>query len=135
MFDEMPNVYGEVGAVLYDLGRQPRAAHDFLVKYQDRMLFGKDSYQPDEFPYYWRYFETADEYFDYYRDYHAFWKLYGLALPDAVLTKLYYQNALRCARHAEAGSRMSTGVHEGPRLRPQWYARVTTFAAPVHVLA
>jgi predicted TIM-barrel fold metal-dependent hydrolase len=95
MFDEMPNVYGEVGAVLYDLGRQPRAAHDFLVKYQDRVLFGKDSYQPDEFPYYWRVFETADEYFDYYRDYHAFWKLYGLALPDPVLRKLYYQNALK----------------------------------------
>jgi predicted TIM-barrel fold metal-dependent hydrolase len=95
MFDEMPNVYGEVGAVLYDLGRQPRTAHDFLVKYQDRVLFGKDSYQPDEFPYYWRVFETADEYFDYYRDYHAFWKLYGLALPDPVLRKLYYQNALK----------------------------------------
>ena len=37
----------------------------------------------------------ADEYFDYYRDYHAFWKLYGLALPDAVLRKLYYGNALK----------------------------------------
>ncbi|HLG59467.1 MAG TPA: amidohydrolase family protein [Vicinamibacterales bacterium] len=95
MFDEMPNLYSELGAVLYDLGRQPRTAHDFMVKYQDRILFGKDSYQPDEFPYYWRVFETGDEYFDYYRDYHAFWKLYGLALPDQVLRKLYYQNALR----------------------------------------
>ena len=95
MFDEMPNVYGEVGAVLYDLGRQPRTAHDFMVKYQDRVLFGKDSYQPDEYPYYWRTFETGDEYFDYYRDYHAFWKLYGLSLPDVVLRKLYYGNALR----------------------------------------
>jgi predicted TIM-barrel fold metal-dependent hydrolase len=95
MFDEMPNVYAEIGAVLYDLGRQPRTAHDFLIKYQDRVLFGKDNYQPDEFPYYWRTLETPDEYFDYYRDYHAFWKLYGLALPDPVLRKLYYQNALR----------------------------------------
>ncbi len=95
MFDEMPNLYGEVGAVLYDLGRQPRAAHAFLVKYQDRVLFGKDAFQPDEYPYFWRTFETADDYFDYYRDYHAFWKLYGLALPDPVLRKLYYQNALR----------------------------------------
>jgi predicted TIM-barrel fold metal-dependent hydrolase len=94
MFDAMPNVYGEVGAVLYDLGRQPRAAREFFLKYQDRILFGKDSYQPDEFPYFWRTFETADEYFDYYRDYHAFWKLYGLALPDEVLRKLYYRNAL-----------------------------------------
>lgn len=95
MFDAMPNVYGEVGAVLYDLGRQPRFAHDFMVKYQDRVLFGKDSYQPDEFPYYWRVFETTDEYFDYYRDYHAFWKLYGIGLPDQVLRKLYYENALK----------------------------------------
>jgi len=95
IFDEMPNVYGEVGAVLYDLGRQPRTAHDFMVKYQDRILFGKDSYQPDEFPYYWRVFETSDEYFDYYRDYHAFWKLYGVGLPDGVLKKLYYGNALK----------------------------------------
>ena len=65
------------------------------MKYQDRILFGKDSYQPEEFPYYWRVFETADEYFDYYRDYHAFWKMYGMALPDEVLKKVYYKNAVR----------------------------------------
>jgi predicted TIM-barrel fold metal-dependent hydrolase len=94
MMDRWPNVYAEVGAVLYDLGRQPRTAHDFFVKYQDRLLFGKDSFQPDEYPYFWRVFETNDEYFDYYRDYHAFWKLYGMGLPDAVLRKLYYGNAL-----------------------------------------
>ena len=95
MMDEMPNLYSEVGAVLYDLGRQPRAAHDFLVKYQDRILFGKDAFQPEEYPTYWRVFETKDEYFDYYRDYHAFWKMYGLDLPDAVLKKLYFDNALK----------------------------------------
>jgi uncharacterized protein len=95
MFDKMPNLYSEVGAILYDLGRQPRTAHEFFVKYQDRLLFGKDSYQPDEYPYYWRVFETNDEYFDYYRDYHAFWKLYGMGLPDQVLKKLYYGNALK----------------------------------------
>jgi predicted TIM-barrel fold metal-dependent hydrolase len=95
LLDENPNVYYDVAAVLYDFGRQPRAAHDFFVTYQDRILFGKDSYQPDEYPYYWRVFETTDEYFDYYRDYHAYWKLYGIGLPDQVLKKLYYANALR----------------------------------------
>ena len=95
LLERLPNVYTEVGAILAELGRQPRAAHDFFVKYQDRILFGKDSYQPDEYPYYWRTFETGDEYFDYYRDYHAFWKLYGMRLPDDVLKKLYYKNALR----------------------------------------
>lgn len=95
MMDEMPNMLTEVGAVLYDIGRQPRAAHDFFVKYQDRILFGKDSFQPEEYPYYWRVFETRDDYFDYYRDYHATWKLYGIDLPDAVLKKVYFANALR----------------------------------------
>ena len=95
LFDSLPNLYSEVGAILYDLGRQPRAAHEFFVKYQDRLLFGKDSFQPDEYPYFWRVFETNDEYFDYYRDYHAFWKLYGMGLPDSVLRKLYYANAAK----------------------------------------
>ena len=95
LMTELPNVHTEVGAVLYDIGRQPRAAHDFFVRFQDRILFGKDSFQPEEYPYYWRVFETRDDYFDYYRDYHAFWKLYGIDLPDAVLRKVYYGNALR----------------------------------------
>lgn len=95
MFDAMPNVYAELGAVLYDIGRQPRAAHDFLVKYQDRVLFGKDAFEPSEYPYYWRVFETDDDYFDYYRPYHAFWKLYGVGLPDDVLKKIYGDNARR----------------------------------------
>lgn len=95
IFDRFPNVNAEVGAVLYDLGRQPRFAHDFFVKYQDRILFGKDSFAPDEYPYYWRVFETNDEYFDYYRGYHAFWKMYGMGLPDDVLQKVYSGNALR----------------------------------------
>jgi predicted TIM-barrel fold metal-dependent hydrolase len=92
---ELPNVYTEVGAVLYDIGRQPRVARDFFVRFQDRILFGKDSFQPEEYPYYWRVFETRDDYFDYYRHYHAFWKLYGIELPDDVLKKVYYRNALR----------------------------------------
>ena len=98
MLDEMPNVYTEMGAVLYDIGRQPRLAHDFFIKYQDRILFGKDSFQPEEYPYYWRVFETNDDYFDYYRPYHAFWKLYGIGLPDSVLKKVYFANALKITK-------------------------------------
>ena len=104
LLDELPNLYVEVGAILYDIGRQPRAARDFFVRYQDRILFGKDSYQPEEYPYYFRVFETRDDYFDYYRDYHAFWKLYGIDLPDEVLKKVYYRNALKIApRLPQAG--------------------------------
>ena len=95
LLDTLPNVMVEFGAREAELGRQPRRAREFFVKYQDRILFGKDSFQPEEYPYYWRVFETHDDYFDYYRNYHAFWKLYGIDLTDAVLKKVYYQNALK----------------------------------------
>ncbi|MFP5245649.1 MAG: amidohydrolase family protein [Thermoanaerobaculia bacterium] len=94
LLDELPNVYTEIGAVLHELGRQPRAARAFLIKYQDRVLMGKDIWNADEYATYFRVLETEDEYFDYYRKRHAFWKMYGLGLPDEVLRKIYYKNAL-----------------------------------------
>jgi predicted TIM-barrel fold metal-dependent hydrolase len=94
LLDELPNVYTEIGAVLAELGRQPRFAREFFVRWQDRVLFGKDSWAPAEYHVYFRVLETADEYFDYYRRRHAFWKVYGLDLPDEVLRKVYYENAL-----------------------------------------
>ncbi|MGH9720181.1 MAG: amidohydrolase family protein [Bryobacteraceae bacterium] len=95
LMDRLPNMYTEIGAVLAELGRQPRFARQWFIKYQDRVLFGKDIWEPSEYHYYFRVLETADEYFDYYRKRHAFWKMYGLELPDEVLKKLYYKNALR----------------------------------------
>ena len=92
--DSFPNVMTEIGAVLAELGRQPKRARSFFIKYQDRILFGKDSYKVSEYYTYFRVLETDDEYFDYYRKRHAHWKMYGLALPDTVLQKLYYKNAL-----------------------------------------
>jgi uncharacterized protein len=93
--DTYPNVVTEIGAVLAELGRQPKRARQFFIDYQDRILFGKDSYRVSEYYTYFRVLETDDEYFDYYRKRHAHWKMYGLALPDSILKKLYYKNALR----------------------------------------
>jgi predicted TIM-barrel fold metal-dependent hydrolase len=95
LLDRLPNVYAEIGAITSELGRQPRAAHRFFVKYQDRVLFGKDAYNVSEYHVYFRLLETDDDYFDPIRKYHGIWKLYGLALPDDVLKKIYYKNALR----------------------------------------
>ena len=95
LFDRLPNVYTEIGAVLAELGRQPRAARAWFEKYQDRVMFGKDTWAADEYLVYFRVLETDDEYFDYYRKRHAFWKMYGLALPDEILKKIYYKNALK----------------------------------------
>lgn len=95
LLDKYPNMMVEIGAIIAELGRQPRAANVFFEKYQDRVLFGKDAYNPEEYYTYFRVLETADEYFPYYKKYHAYWKMYGLNLPDDILRKLYYKNALR----------------------------------------
>lgn len=94
LMEEIPNMYVGIGAIIAELGRQPRNAREFFITYQDRILFGKDSWQPAEFPTYFRVLETNDEYFPYYKKYHAFWAMYGLDLPEEVLRKVYYMNAL-----------------------------------------
>ena len=95
LFDTYPNVYVDIAAVLAELGRQPYSAHDFLTKYQDRVLMGKDIYEVNEYKWYFRALETRDEYFEYYRKRHAFWRIYGFDLSDDVLKKIYYKNALK----------------------------------------
>lgn len=95
ILDEMPNVMVEFGAIIAELGRQPRMSKQFFTKYQDRILFGKDSWVPDEYATYFRVLETEDEYFPYHKKYHAFWAMYGMGLPDDILKKIYYKNALR----------------------------------------
>ena len=90
-----PNMYVEIGAVIAELGRQPRASRKFFEKWQDKILFGKDSWVPAEYATYFRVLETEDEYFPYHKKYHAFWRMYGMGLPDEILKKVYYKNALR----------------------------------------
>ena len=95
LMDDMKNVYVEFGAVIAELGRQPLAANKFFTNYQDRILFGKDSWVPEEYTTYFRVLETKDEYFPYHKKYHAFWRMYGMGLPDEILRKVYYKNALK----------------------------------------
>lgn len=91
----LPNVVVEFGAVIAELGREPKAANAFFTKYQNRIMFGKDSWIPSEYATYFRVLETEDEYFPYHKKYHAFWRMYGIGLTDDILKKVYYKNALR----------------------------------------
>ena len=94
--DSYPNFYVDICARISDLGRQPRTARKFLIKYQDRILFGTDTY-PDAEAYriYYRFLETDDEYFDPAGGHHlqARWMIYGVYLPDEALEKIYNKNA------------------------------------------
>jgi uncharacterized protein len=90
--DRFPNLYLEIAARDYEIGRQPRTAARFLEKYKDRVMFGTDS-PPGARMYraWWRLLESADEYMPG----PAGWRLYGLQLPDDVLEPLYRGNAKR----------------------------------------
>ncbi|SEJ41453.1 Amidohydrolase [Dyadobacter koreensis] len=92
--DELPNMYTEFGAVIAELGRQTAMALCFFEKYQDRILFGEDSWVPSEYNTYFRVLETNEEYFPYHKRYHAHWNMYAMGLSDQILKKVYYKNAL-----------------------------------------
>lgn len=96
--DVYPNFYVDIDARISELGRQPRTARQFFIKYQDRVLFGTDT-EPNAEAYriYYRFLETDDEYFDPAGGHHlqGRWMIYGVYLPDEVLEKIYNKNALK----------------------------------------
>jgi len=107
LLDTYPNADVEIGATVQDLGRAPRLWREFIIKYQDRVLLGTDG-DPgrgidDFWTPHWRFLETYDEYFEHPAQLrteggspgHGRWNISGIGLPDAVLRKIYYGNALR----------------------------------------
>lgn len=107
--DRYPNTSVEIGARIGELGRQPRMARKFFDRYQDRIMFGTDAvpqgvqtpqqiFGEQLYEIYYRFLETEDEYFDYAPARvppQGRWKIYGLGLPDAILRKVYHENAER----------------------------------------
>lgn len=96
--DQYPNMYVDIDARISELGRQPYTARRFFLKYQDRIMFGTDTYPNREaYRIYFRFLETDDEYFDCAASHHlqGFWRIYGIFLPKDVLAKVYYRNADR----------------------------------------
>lgn len=94
--DKYPNLYVEISARISELGRQPYTSRDFLIKYQDRVLFGSDTpCDAEAYRIYYRFLETKDEYIDPAPSHHmqARWMICGLYLPDTVLEKIYNKNA------------------------------------------
>lgn len=110
--DRYPNMYVDMAARIGELGRQPYTSKKFFDKYQDRILFATDATpHGDEFPQqvfndklyeiYYRFLETDDEYFDYAPAKvppQGRWQIYGIQLPDAILQKVYHDNAARLLR-------------------------------------
>lgn len=95
MLDKYPNMYVDIAARVAESAHTPRATREFLIKYQDRVLFGTDNGM-DESMYQniFRVLETNDEHF-YVPEYNYHWALSGFNLPDEVLKKIYHDNAER----------------------------------------
>jgi len=102
--DKHQNMLIDIAARINLLGRQPYTARDFLIKYQDRVMFGTDySYNAEEstqafYADHYRFLETFDEYFRPIRAWgwgQGRWNIYGIGLPDEVLKKIYADNAVR----------------------------------------
>ena len=96
--EEYPNMYVDINARISELGRQPYTARRFMIKYQDRVLFGTDTpCNAEAYRVYYRFLETDDEYFDPTPAHkqQGRWMIYGLYLPDEVLEKIYNKNAIK----------------------------------------
>lgn len=106
VLEKYPNVMVEFGAREAELGRQPRRAREFFLKYQDRLMFGTDNEVTEEmYRNHFRWLETDDEYFDYWGyPGQGRWKIYGMALPDSVLEKIYHRNAERMFSQFKSGT-------------------------------
>jgi predicted TIM-barrel fold metal-dependent hydrolase len=102
-FDLYPNFAVDTAARVLNLAIQPRdKVQAFLLKYQDRILYGTDlrfesaandqvaaNAWDSKYALDWRYFATHDS-FDYKGH-----QVEGLNLPRSVLQKLYHDNAVR----------------------------------------
>jgi predicted TIM-barrel fold metal-dependent hydrolase len=92
LLDRFPNMYVDMSARDYEMGRQPRTMKAFLEKYKGRVLFGTDMGR-DKAMYqdWWRLLESADEYMPG----RIWWPYYGLQLSQPLLKSLYRDTALK----------------------------------------
>ena len=102
-FDRYPNFAVDTAArVVYFMMQPADKVRAFLIKYQDRVLYGTDldlmpwadttkqlQHWQDEYRTNWKYFAT-DEWVEFEGK-----KSRGLKLPQSVLRKLYHDNAVR----------------------------------------
>jgi len=94
LFDEYPNLYADISARYAETAAIPRFVGRFYEKYQGRLVYGTDMHcSADMYRLTFRILESADEHFYAWRHSSYHWPLYGLALSDRVVEKVYRANA------------------------------------------
>lgn len=94
LFDKYSNLYADIAARYGELAPIPRYVKSFMEKYATRIVYGTDmGTSAKMYGVTFRILETTDEHF-YQQDFFNYhWPLYGLALSDAALKKIYSENA------------------------------------------
>lgn len=100
LLDKYPNLYADIAARYAEISPVPRYTAAFIIKYQDRLVYGTDmGFDEKMYKTTFRILESADEHF-YEKDmFNYHWALYGLNLPKEVLQKLYRKNAEKIMSH------------------------------------
>lgn len=100
MLEQYPNFYVDIAARIAELGRQPRATRNLILRHQTRVLFGTDAFPPNKavFSRYFRFLETDDEHFAHWQEEpprQGRWRISAVDLPYDVLIDVYGANARR----------------------------------------
>lgn len=94
LLDRYPNLYADIAARYAELAPIPRFVNAFMEKYGDRLVYGTDmGMDKDMYETTFRILETADEHFYKHDMFSYHWPLYGLALSDKTLEKIYSGNS------------------------------------------
>jgi predicted TIM-barrel fold metal-dependent hydrolase len=99
LFDKYPNLYADISARYAETAAIPRFVARFYERYQDRLVYGTDmGFNARMYRLTFRIMESADEHFYAWEQFSYHWPLYGLALNDHVLRKVYRDNAIKILR-------------------------------------
>ncbi|MEN6335667.1 MAG: amidohydrolase family protein [Phycisphaerales bacterium] len=110
MLDKHPNLYADISARYAETAAIPRFTGKFYERYQDRLVYGTDMHRSaDTYRFTFRVLESADEHFYAWSHSTYHWPLYGLALPDPVLEKVYRVNATKILQPRESKPASAAG--------------------------
>jgi predicted TIM-barrel fold metal-dependent hydrolase len=91
--DKYPNLFADVSARYGEIAPIPDFVHDFIEKYQDRLVYGTDmGFGERMYRVTFRILESSDEHFYENGMFSYHWPLYGLAISGPTLAKLYKAN-------------------------------------------
>lgn len=94
LFDTYPNLYADIAARYAEIAPIPRFVQAFMEKYAGRIVYGTDmGTDKNMYRTTFRILESSDDHFYEEELFSYHWPLYGLALSDETLRKIYNTNS------------------------------------------